>query len=468
MIGGFSPIAVTDHFGKDQAVKVGAGAGPMSMVPNMVEQVLAPERGIMDAARGRRDRVIKEKNEYSALHGLLGELDAATSKMSTMSQFTKLKIDSSHPDILEGIATGAAMPGSYEFEIRGMASQDRHLEMGFPDRDQTPVGFGFMAVEVGGVSQDVIISPGSTLNDVVQQINDASPAVKAQIVNTGYADDPLRLLVSSVDTGEAAKISLDEDTTFLDFKTIKSAANLDARFEDVPVTSKENALGDLLEGVTLKAKRAEPGTKVQVNVQHDMDLTLTGIKSFTDSYNKIMGFAGEQYQKDPETGRLGNMAGGASLRTVMRTLQSEVAGAKSPGSSFGSLAEVGISTDYKTGALRLDEQKLKKAITTDYQAVAQLFAFSENGKGVANRLHDAIKAMRDPESGVLTTRVKGLATMIRDQEKSIARQEDRLAQKKETLTHQFGQMGAKIATMESQNHALSARFGDAQQEEASP
>ena len=110
------------------------------------------------------------------------------------------------------------------------------------------------------------------------------------VINTKYKPDPYRLLVISNDSGQEAKITLDEDTTYLEFKEQVTGRNVDVLFEDVPVTDEDNNLESLVDGVIFKAKRSEPGTSVQVNVTYDIDKTLEGIQDFVRKYNEVSSF----------------------------------------------------------------------------------------------------------------------------------------------------------------------------------
>ena len=101
---------------------------------------------------------------------------------------------------------------------------------------------------------EVTIEPGSTLQDVVTQINAAEAGVTAMVINTKYKPDSYRLLVISNDSGKEAKISLDEDTTYLEFKEQVTGRNLDVLFEDVPVTDEDNNLEALVDGIIFKQK----------------------------------------------------------------------------------------------------------------------------------------------------------------------------------------------------------------------
>ena len=428
----------------------------------MVDKILEVEKQPIEALTRRKDRVVQERNEFNSLSTMLGDLGGVLDGLRSPDKFAKLKADSSHPDILEGVVSGAAQVGSYEVEVGGLAKADKHLAFGFPDADKTEVGFGFMSIERAGKDMlDVVIDPGSTLKDVAERINSSSDDVRASIINTGDAEEPFRLMVASTKTGEASRISLDADTTFLDFKSQVAGQDLKMKFEDVDISRSENSFNDLVDGLALSAKRAEPGTKVQLNVTHDVDATMTGIKDFTDKFNNIASYVQSQSAVDPSTGKSsGLLSADSSLRSVMRSLQGNMSGIAASGDGkFKTLADVGITTNPKTGTLNVDDAKLKSALASDYDGVAKIFARSESGEGVAERLSKAVKHLQSDEGGAVKGRLKTLDTVIRQHDQNIDRQSRRMETREADLRRKFNGLDSKLAAMQGQQQFLSAKFG---------
>ena len=120
---------------------------------------------------------------------------------------------------------------------------------------------------------------------------------------------------------------------------------------------------------------------------------------------------------------------------------------------------MGITTNAKTGELKLDESKLKASLATDYDGVMKLFTRDEYGDGVFARLGDVIRQMKDPTGGPLNSRVKTLDRQIRDQDRQIETKAERLEQRRETLERQFAAVNSRLADLESQGAAMNARFG---------
>lgn len=428
--------------------------------PKMVEGLIEVEKIPIKSAQDRKEKIVKERDEFKKLQDLVNGLDTSLAKLKTNTDFKLLKVESTHPDIIDGSITGPSIPGSYEFEVRGMSRSEKELAFGFPDKDETPVGFGYMSIERQGQDDlEVTIEPGATLQDVATAINGTDSGVKAMVINTKYKPDPFRLMVLSEKTGEESKIKIDEDTTFLEFKEQVKGRNLDVLFEDVPVMDEDNTLEALVSGVSFDAKRAEPGTRVQVNVTHDIDGTVENIKGFVNGYNEVAKFINDQFKVNPQTQKAGILASDSTIKTVMRTLQGGISSVNNGSGKYPTLASIGITTNSKTGSLDIDETKVKKALTEDYDSVANLFVRSEKTTGVAAQLADRIKGLRDSSNGMLKSRAKSLDTIIKGQDDQIARKEAEFARKEESIKRRFTALEGNLSGMKAQGDFIAQKFG---------
>lgn len=434
--------------------------------PKIVEQLIELEKQPIESAKRRKDQYQEVKDEVTNIQSLLSNLDVSLNSLKTTVDFYKMKVESSHPDIIDGLVESFTVPGVYEFEVRGLAKTEKELAYGFPDKNDTPVGFGFMLIEREDTDDyEVVIEPGSTLNDVVTQINDANVGVKAMVINTKYKPNPYRLLVISEQSGEEAKIYIDEDTTFLEFKEQVSGRNLDVLFEDVPVTDEDNNLEELVDGVVFNVKRSEPGTRVQVGIVHDIDATMESIANFVNSYNELAEAINQQFQVDPKTNQAGLLSGDSSIKTIMRGLQGAIVQSVNTGGKFSTLSEIGITTNPKTGALDFNDSKVRQSLSEDYDSVAKLFIRAQGSVGVAARIAERVKAFRDPTSGVLRTRLRGLDRIIENQDEEIARKERTLTQREEAIRRRFTNLESQLSGLKAQGDFLRNRFSGGQQKQ---
>jgi flagellar hook-associated protein 2 len=441
-------------------MRVNTGSG---IDPTMVDKLIEAERIPIKQLEERKKKVIEDQKGYKELSTLVTNLGNSLNGLRNRSDFVKLKLESSNPDILDGTVSNQAIPGSYEVEVLHLARTHKLLAEAFPDKDQTPVGFGYMTVELDdGTSFDVDIDPDkSTLQEVANQINQTATGAKAMVLNTKEnletGEDSFRLLVISEKSGKEAKVYIDPDTTYLEFREQVTGRNLEMRFEDVPVFDEDNTAEELLPGLTLNAKRAEPGTKVTVKIDYDQEKTLEGIKSFVENYNKVNEFIDKQFQVDPQTNTAGPLSKDNTLKTLRRSLQTAMQ-YRNPG-KISSLAGIGITTDPKTGELKMDEAKVKTSLAEDYLGVAGLFIQGENGAGFGATMGDAVRGVQNSRFGVIPSKEREFKRVLDNFDADIARKERMVSQRAEGIKRRFAAVESLISGMNAQGRSMAQSLG---------
>lgn len=442
-------------------VRVNTGSG---IDPQLVNKLVELERQPIKKIETRKKDLEEERKQFREFTKLVSDLGQTLNALRNPSDFRKLKLESSHPDMLDGTVDNLAVPGSYEIEIRHLAKSQKLLAEAFPDKDQTPVGFGYMTIELDdGKTFDIDIDPdASTLDEVARHINEANAGCKAIIINTkeNLEDsdlDSFRLLVISEKSGKAGKVYIDPDTTYLEFKEQMTGRNLEMLFEDVPVFDEDNTVEGLMPGLVLNAKRAEPGTKITLKVDFDTEKTFESISGFVDAYNKVSEFIDKQFQVDPSTNRAGTLSKDNTLKQLQRSLQSSLQ--YQGNGKFRNLAEIGITSDPKTGTLKIDATKVKKALADDYQGVAELFVQTERGAGFGTRMSDTVRNAQNQQTGVIGSKEREYKRTLTSFDDDIARKERAAAQRAEGIKRKFAALEGLINGMNSQGQAIAARLG---------
>ena len=442
-------------------VLVNTGSG---IDPGLVNKLIELERQPIKQLETRKKVVEDDRKSFREFTQLVSTLGQSLNSLRNPSDFRKLKAESSNPDLLDGTVDNSAVPGSYELEVRHLAKTQKLLAEGFPDKDSTPVGFGYMTIELDdGNTFDVDIDPdASTLQDVARSINEANAGCKAVIINTKEnLEDPdadsFRLLVISEKSGKAGKVFIDPDTTYLEFKEQMTGRNLEMLFEDVMVYDEDNTVEGLIPGLVINAKRAEPGTKVTLKIDFDVDQTLESISSFVDAYNKVSEFIDKQFQIDPQTNRAGALSKDSTLKQLQRNLQSALQ--YQGNGKFRNLAQLGITSDPKSGALKIDATKVKQALSEDYDSVAELFVQTEKGAGFGTRMSDTVRNAQNQQTGVLGSKEREYKRTLETFDDDIVRKERAASQRAEGIKRKFAALEGLINGMNSQGQALAARLG---------
>ncbi|MFC1561137.1 flagellar filament capping protein FliD [Candidatus Latescibacterota bacterium] len=237
------------------------------------------------------------------------------------------------------------------------------------------------------VTKSIEIQQNTSIGDVLKEIEEAfSDNV------TAYIDDGKIKIRSNI----SGKTSLDIDITAnnenggtLDFGIIKAVVvgrdrliveGSDAKIlvNNVEVTRNTNEIDDVLSGLSLNLKKADPEKEINITVTRDQGAIFEKINGFVESYNKFIKYVNENSQYDREKNVAGPLLGDMTTRTAVYRIQNILQGTIDDSDlAFNQLALIGIELTAE-GQLKLDSAKLNDAMNTDIDSVLQLFTLSRS------------------------------------------------------------------------------------------
>ncbi|RYZ76191.1 MAG: flagellar hook associated protein, partial [Proteobacteria bacterium] len=295
--------------------------------PNIVEQMMEAERipvKTMEATKVKTDDKLKLVTE---LETKVNEITKNLSELTSTKGFSDKKMTSGDPNIVDGtLDAGAAVPGDYSIEVLQLAEKPSAISNGFPDKDKTKMGVGYIKFGTGdGMKEVYITGDNSTLEGVAKQINASTSGLSATIVEDRKdKDNPFKLIISGVATGDDKQISfpkvylLDGDQDMY-FDESKPAKNAKVKVDGFELELPENKVNDLFPGLALELKTASPGKTVRINVKENLEVISGKIKSFVDAYNAALGFIQGQHKLSGTNGKsptMGPLGGDGMLRSV--------------------------------------------------------------------------------------------------------------------------------------------------------
>ncbi|MCD8566412.1 MAG: flagellar filament capping protein FliD [Alphaproteobacteria bacterium] len=229
------------------------------------------------------------------------------------------------------------------------------------------------------------ITATMSLTDIADVINaqTATTGVKASIIKTsetGYS-----LVLTGQNTAQDIQItsvSGDDVMTSLGitdgsggFQNItQQARQAIITVDGVTITRDTNTFDDVIDGVQIDVKGADPGTTISMSVTHDTSGTKEALQAFIDAYNALRDFVITNQTISSD----GAVSDDAVLfsDSLMENLNDMIAGLL--GSSFDSdlstLASIGITYDSDNKLQISDEMALDDAILENYQAIVDLFS----------------------------------------------------------------------------------------------
>ena len=270
-----------------------------------------------------------------------------------------------------------------------------------------PAGAGFTA-GVGGAYLDagfatdssrtsgniVIDSSNNTLQGIMAAINKGNFGVTASVVSdgsTGTNATPNRLVLTSTATGISStmKITLagsggnPPDQALVDLLAYDpagtqnmsqkaSASNTTGTVNGIDFTSPGTGVTGSLTGVTITALKVGSST---LTVSKDTAALTASVNGFVKAYNDLNAQIATLNGYNPDTKSGGPLLGDSTVRnlqaSIRRQLSSSITGLQ--GTSLTNLSQIGISFQ-KDGTLSVDSSKLGKAIESNYNDIAGLFA----------------------------------------------------------------------------------------------
>jgi flagellar hook-associated protein 2 len=405
------------------------------------------------------------------LKGRFSKIKEALTPFRTPGDFRELKGSSSSPEVLDvsGIDKSKAAVGTYEFEVLNLANTNSIMTYGMADRDKSEVGVGYISFKTpAGEEREVYIgSDNNTLDGVAASINKANLGVTAYVVNDGTdADEPWRLVVAGQGTGWRENFEwpefylLDGDLEF-DKERIREAKSAVIRFNGQPVMADENTLKELLPGVNIDLKDAQPGRTIKVDIKPDIEVIKERAKGFVDGMNEVLSFIqtqnalGPDSYKDP-TKALGGDVGLKAIESRMRNIIQLTTNERP--SQFTRLRDLGITFN-RNGTLDYEPNKLQKALEDDFDGVSSFFAGSSPLTGFANEMIGLVDGAIRRGDGLVTIKEASLKTRLEKVEKDRDNATDRAQKRLEKIKTQFVRADAAMADMATQKAGLPQGMG---------
>jgi len=420
----------------------GAVGGSQIDVQGLVSQLVAAERLTADKQIQRETtRVTTQISALGQLMGSLSTFRSALDSLKSIDAFNIRSATSSNEAVLTATAGGKAVAGSYDIEVTRLAQAQQISSNAFAGDSTAVVGTGTLTISLGSGSFTVdITDSNSTLAGIRDAINGSknNPGVRATLIQGANG---AKLVLSSSKTGAANTIEVahsggDGGLSQIaysavapgNYTVVKQAQDAAISIAGTSVASATNTIENAIDGVTLTLKKpttAESGPAT-LTVAQDTTAATARVKNFVNAYNTLVGQLNKLRSYDPLTKTAAPMLGDSLLNgiesEIRRSLSSVVPG-QAPG--FQTLASIGVQMTSGgaaslalDGTLSIDDAKLQKALTGNFEAVGKLFGSAD---GIAAKLYKQVDD-RLKTGGAIETRSKNLV----DQQRVLTKRKDDL------------------------------------------
>jgi len=408
----------------------------------------------------------EKKTTLSEITSLMEELQTSTSQLAEDSLYLNRTAQVSSEGIGVEIQPGVQTQ-SISIEVSQLAQEEVIQSATFSSRTDTIASQdGTITIELNGVSQDFDVTTNTTLEDLMQMINDSSLDAKAKILNTG--ENEYRLVLSGNSTGESNSFSITEsdgvDTALSDSANIVQEAQ-DAQFtyNGIGITRSSNQIDDLVTGLTLTLNQTTT-QPINIDIVEDVNSVTTQIQSFVESYNKLIDKIDDATKFDEATKESGVFQGNSDINSIIREINKLLLKTDSKGNS---MVDYGFSFD-KTGKLSFDASQFSTKYSESPEDV-QYFLQGDDieSRGVTSHpdgLFYKLDETLDRYVG-LNGSLQTFSTSLENQEKRLNEEREKalklLDKRYDLMTQQFAQQDAIIGQLDQQMKALQMQI-DAQ------
>jgi len=333
---------------------------------------------------------------------------------------------------------------------------------------------GFTGIEagefkIGGATFK--IDENTTLNSLLSQINASTTAnasaywdsAKGELILTSKTEGAFNINIESLSGNftDVLGFTINDDGVKglnQDAQTLGDYAKISINGTEI-ISSSNLVTSDIsgIKGLTLELKgvskpdKNDVVTPAKVNVEQNTDELTSAIKNFVDNFNKLLS------QIDAETAKDAALYGESSLNLIRNTLRTSVMSAVEGMDGFKTLAALGISTgavgslvSANTDKLQFDEEKFKKALTENPEAVKTLLVGDRGNAGVMGKLETIVKNATDSSNGYFAARGKSFDTEIKLKTTAITTTQAKVDVYKTQLEAKFAAMESMIAKLKNQ------------------
>ena len=306
-----------------------------------------------------------------------------------------------------------------------------------------------------------------TPEGVVAAINSKNAGVKAELVNTGNASKPYKILVTGA-TGATQDFTLSSATPEVNFSAIAGYERAtDAVFSvnGIAMTRNNNVVTDAIAGVTINLRAPTTGAAV-LDLARDTASLKTKMTDLVTAYNDASDLLNQVSDPKSTLDTYGaTLVGDSTVRMVRQQLRSIIQGTSStPGNSVSALWQLGFSLDEK-GVMSLDSTKLDTALQSNFNDVVKsltgnqdnLSAYSNAPAGLMGDAVRKITGLLD-KAGPLMSQSESASTQNTKYQKDLTDLQTRMDALLARYTKQFAAMDTLVGQINTQKTSLKSTF----------
>ncbi|CAH6038926.1 flagellar filament capping protein FliD [Citrobacter koseri] len=389
------------------------GVGSNLPLDTLLTNLTTAEKGRLTPITLQQSANTARLTAYGTLKSALEKFQTANTALNNADLFKSTTVKSSSEALTVTTSAGAA-PGIYNISVTQLAqaqSLTTQLDVS-SSKDKlgdASVSSRTIKIEQNGRKEPLEIklsSDQTSLEGIRDAINDTDSGITASLVKVKEGDYQL-VLTAETGTDNQMTISVDGDTKLNDLlafdssttsgnmKQIVGAQNAQLTVNGIGIERQSNTITDAPQGVTLNLTKEV--TDARVTITKSNDKATEAIKNWVDAYNSLMDtvssltkYTAVDQGAEEQDASNGALLGDSVVRTIQTGIRAQFTNSGSD-SAFKTLNEIGIKQDGTTGKLKIDNDKLKKALDENTAATRELLVGDGKETGITTKIAEQVK-----------------------------------------------------------------------------
>ncbi|MBA0212543.1 flagellar filament capping protein FliD [Pectobacterium brasiliense] len=412
----------------------------------------------------------------SALKSALDKLNTANNALAKSESFgivtgsidgiTNTKVSSTNKAFTATTAS-KSVASSYSVEVKQLA-QAHSITSSVQASATTALSATDTTLKIAqadGKSLTIDVKGGQTsLNDVRDAINKANGGVNASVVKA--KDNEYYLMLTAKSSGEKGEITLTDSSNVLGSTTEKVAAqNSVIIANSIEIERQSNTIDDAFEGVTLTLQaKTETDKPETLTIDQDITGMKDAVKAWVDAYNALQDTIISQTKYtavdagEAQSTSNGALIGDSTVRGIQDKLKAQLTTVQSSSGEFRILADLGITQNFKTGKLEINNTVLDKALKEEPGKVQEFFVGNNDKTGFATQTRSYLKEVLDTREGTIKTKEDSINSTLKALDTQNKRVSDSIEQTIARYQKQFTDLDKAMSNMSSTVNQLTSMF----------
>lgn len=469
---------------------VGGGGVPVQQYAATLQQVLTKE--LTSVPNQQIDTLASTSGALNSVEAALAQFQSATQSLASVQSWTPTVVTSSNPAAFTVSGGQGAPTSSFSVSVTSLAqSQLEVAQVSLSVASASGTFYIYSGNTAAGTPLATIsVSSGESLASIVSAINQTTSTSNVQAFVLGNGN----LAVESTLTGAKNAFTL-ADATGSNFISTQTSMSITQKSSDAvisiagtTVNSSTNTFANVVPGVTLTVLAS--GASGTLNITQDSSKLLSNVKSWMDSYNRVVDILHSDTSYIPSAtgkglGQAGPLVGDAAAAGLLSQLPGALNTLLPSSSTLQSLSSVGIILDPNNGhmewqssagfkangksfpgSLQDGQTLFQNAMATNSSAVETLFGVVQNtslstvipNSGVLGNVNNVLNEFLGfgSSSGIISNELTSISSQTTSLNTYLKQVEQTITDRVNNFTMQLNALNASLAHAQSQMKTLGA------------